>query len=82
MELRFQMNDILPLLPIPQPPTGRSSYNIPVRSVTMQDQESGILISTSSAMCSDAPNAASLKAVSLTSTPTILVYLGIKCARI
>ena len=29
MELRFQMNDILPLLPIPQPPTGRSSYNIP-----------------------------------------------------
>ena len=36
----------------------------PVRSVTMQDPESGILISTSSAMCSDAPNAASLKAVS------------------
>lgn len=29
MELRFQMNDILPLLPIPQPPMGRSSYNIP-----------------------------------------------------
>ena len=29
MELRFQMNDILPLLPIPQPPIGRSSYNIP-----------------------------------------------------
>lgn len=29
MELRYQMNDILPLLPIPQPPMGRSSYNIP-----------------------------------------------------
>ena len=29
MELRFQMNDILPLLPVPQPPMGRSSYNIP-----------------------------------------------------
>ena len=29
MELHFQMNDILPLLPVPQPPMGRSSYNIP-----------------------------------------------------
>lgn len=29
MELRYQMTDILPLLPIPQPPYGRSSYNIP-----------------------------------------------------
>lgn len=29
MELQFQMTDILPLLPIPQPPMGRSSYNIP-----------------------------------------------------
>ena len=29
MELRYQMNDILPLLPIPQPPMDRSSYNIP-----------------------------------------------------
>ena len=29
MELRYQMTDILPLLPIPQPPHGRSSYNIP-----------------------------------------------------
>lgn len=29
MELRYQMNDILPLLSIPQPPAGRSSYNIP-----------------------------------------------------
>lgn len=29
MELRFQMNDILPLLPVPRPPMGRSSYNIP-----------------------------------------------------
>lgn len=29
MELRFQMNDILPLLPIPQPPMGKSAYNIP-----------------------------------------------------
>ena len=30
MELRYQMTDILPLLPIPQPPHGRSAYNIPV----------------------------------------------------
>ena len=29
MELRYQMTDILPLLPIPQPPHGKSSYNIP-----------------------------------------------------
>lgn len=29
MDLRFQMKDILPLLPVPQPPMGRSSYNIP-----------------------------------------------------
>lgn len=29
MELRYQMIDILPLLPIPQPPFGRSAYNIP-----------------------------------------------------
>ncbi len=29
MELRYQMTDILPLLPIPQPPHGRSAYNIP-----------------------------------------------------
>ena len=29
MKLYFQMNDILPLLPIPQPPMGKSSYNIP-----------------------------------------------------
>lgn len=29
MELRYQMTDILPLLPIPQPPYGRSAYNIP-----------------------------------------------------
>lgn len=29
MELRYQMNDIIPLLSIPQPPIGRSSYNIP-----------------------------------------------------
>lgn len=29
MELRYQMKDILPLLPIPQPPVGRSAYNIP-----------------------------------------------------
>ena len=29
MELRYQMTDILPLLPIPQPPLGKSSYNIP-----------------------------------------------------
>lgn len=29
MELRYQMTDVLPLLPIPQPPQGRSSYNIP-----------------------------------------------------
>ena len=29
MELRYQMTDILPLLPIPQPPNGKSAYNIP-----------------------------------------------------
>ena len=29
MELRYQMTDILPLLPIPQPPYGKSAYNIP-----------------------------------------------------
>lgn len=29
MELRYKMTDILPLLPIPQPPMGKSSYNIP-----------------------------------------------------
>ena len=29
MELRYQMTDIIPLLPIPQPPYGKSSYNIP-----------------------------------------------------
>ena len=29
MELRYQMTDILPLLPIPQPPMGKSAYNIP-----------------------------------------------------
>lgn len=29
MELRYQMTDILPLLPIPQPPYGKTSYNIP-----------------------------------------------------
>ena len=29
MELRYQMTDIIPLLPIPQPPFGKSSYNIP-----------------------------------------------------
>ena len=29
MELRYQMTEILPLLPIPQPPHGRSAYNIP-----------------------------------------------------
>lgn len=29
MELQYQMTDILPLLPIPQPPYGKSSYNIP-----------------------------------------------------
>ena len=29
MELRYRMTDILPLLPIPQPPFGRSAYNIP-----------------------------------------------------
>lgn len=28
MELRYQMTDILPLLPIPQPPMGKSAYNI------------------------------------------------------
>lgn len=30
MELRYQMTDILPLLPIPQPPHGRSAYNIKI----------------------------------------------------
>lgn len=29
MDLRIKMTDILPLLPIPQPPYGRTSYNIP-----------------------------------------------------
>ena len=29
MELRYKMLDILPLLSVPQPPIGRSSYNIP-----------------------------------------------------
>ena len=29
MQLRYQMKDILPLLPIPQPPQGKTSYNIP-----------------------------------------------------
>jgi len=29
MELRYKMTDILPLLPIPQPPMGKSSYHIP-----------------------------------------------------
>ncbi len=29
MNLRFEMRDVLPLLPIPQPMYGRSSYNIP-----------------------------------------------------
>lgn len=29
MELRYKMTDILPLLPIQQPPMGKSSYNIP-----------------------------------------------------
>lgn len=29
MDIRYQMTDILPLLPIPQPPYGKSSYNIP-----------------------------------------------------
>lgn len=29
MDLRYQMTDILPLLPIPQPPYGKTSYNIP-----------------------------------------------------
>lgn len=29
MELRYQMTDIIPLLPIPQPPMGKSAYNIP-----------------------------------------------------
>ena len=27
MELRYQMTDILPLLPIPQPPYGKSAYS-------------------------------------------------------
>ena len=29
MEIRYKMTDILPLLPIQQPPYGKSSYNIP-----------------------------------------------------
>lgn len=29
MQLRYQMNDILPLLPVPQPPYGKTAYNIP-----------------------------------------------------
>lgn len=29
MELRYQMTDILPLLPVPQPSYGKTSYNIP-----------------------------------------------------
>ena len=28
-DMAYQMTDILPLLPIPQPPHGRSAYNIP-----------------------------------------------------
>ena len=38
MELRYQMTDILPLLPIPQPPNGKSAYNIPCHYVTVQVQ--------------------------------------------
>lgn len=29
MQLRYQMSDILPLLPVPQPPYGKTAYNIP-----------------------------------------------------
>ena len=29
MQLRYQMNDILPLLPVSQPPYGKTAYNIP-----------------------------------------------------
>ena len=29
MQLRYQMNDILPLLPVPQPSYGKTAYNIP-----------------------------------------------------
>lgn len=29
MELRYQMTDVIPLLPIPQPPYGKSKYDIP-----------------------------------------------------
>ena len=29
LDLRFEMADILPLLPIPQPPYGKTAYNIP-----------------------------------------------------
>ena len=29
LNLRFEMSDILPLLPIPQPPYGKTAYNIP-----------------------------------------------------
>ena len=29
MELRYQMKDVIPLLPIPQPPYGKTAYNIP-----------------------------------------------------
>lgn len=29
MLLRYQMNDVIPLLPIPQPPWGKTAYNIP-----------------------------------------------------
>ena len=83
MELRYQMTDILPLLPIPQPPHGRSAYNIPCplcdRPGT-REKHLNINLKRNVYRCPKVRD--NSRAASSTSMPTIWASRGIRCWRI